>query len=281
MMKRVGEDILCGAVNSQRQCWDNERVDDSGVVYCKTCGEPKTFLRESPFEPKRMLMLTIMCRCEREREADARAQEQREEANRRLQALRTASLMGERTQKSRFENWRSNGVNDKLRTICERYVANWPQLRARNKSLLLHGPSGSGKTFAAACIGNALIEHGVPVLMVSLVQLLHETERRGTDFAEAMRFAELLILDDLGADRGTDTATERVFAVIDARYRQGKPMVITSNLTTNEIQSADVGRRRIFDRLGEDCVPVSVAGYNWRGQKAREDWDWTKAMLGI
>ena len=73
--------------------------------------------------------------------------------------------------------------------------------------------------------------------------------------------ATLLVIDDLGAERGTEYAVENVFNVIDRRYRSGKHLIITTNLhismLTNE-QSLD--KKRIYDRILELCIPICVNG---------------------
>ena len=83
--------------------------------------------------------------------------------------------------------------------------------------------------------------------------------------------ATLLIIDDLGAERGTEYAVENVFNVIDRRYRSGKPLIITTNLhlsmLTNE-QSLD--KKRIYDRILELCIPVCVNGASKRTATAKE-----------
>ena len=46
----------------------------------------------------------------------------------------------------------------------------------------------------------------------------------------------LLILDDFGMERGTEYGLEQVYSVIDSRYRSGKPLIATTNLTLEELQ---------------------------------------------
>ena len=83
--------------------------------------------------------------------------------------------------------------------------------------------------------------------------------------------ATLLIIDELGAERGTEYAVENVFNVIDRRYRSGKPLIITTNLhismLTNE-QSLD--KKRIYDRILELCIPICVNGASKRTATAKE-----------
>lgn len=50
---------------------------------------------------------------------------------------------------------------------------------------------------------------------------------------------ELLIIDDLGIERNTEYALEQVYAVIDERYKAGKPLIITTNLTIAQIRDAE------------------------------------------
>ena len=67
---------------------------------------------------------------------------------------------------------------------------------------------------------------------------------------------ELLILDDLGAERNTSFGKERVFDVVDKRLLTGKPMIVTTNIPLSVMkQAADLDDCRIFDRILEACVP--------------------------
>lgn len=80
---------------------------------------------------------------------------------------------------------------------------------------------------------------------------------------------ELLILDDLGAERNTSFGKERVFDVINRRRLTGKPMIITTNIPIVTMQkAASLDERRIFDRILEVCVPIRFDGENFRrGQR--------------
>jgi DNA replication protein DnaC len=89
-----------------------------------------------------------------------------------------------------------------------------------------------------------------------------------------MNSARLLILDDLGAERGTDYALEIVYNIIDTRYRSGKPMIVTTNLTMNEMQEENnIRLRRIYDRIFEVCFPVEFRGKSLRMKKAAKRYD--------
>ena len=75
----------------------------------------------------------------------------------------------------------------------------------------------------------------------------------------------LLIIDDLGMQRGTDYGLEQVYNVIDARYRSNKPFIITTNLTLNEMQNeTNIARKRIYDRVLSMCMPMQIQGTHMR-----------------
>ena len=76
---------------------------------------------------------------------------------------------------------------------------------------------------------------------------------------------DLLILDDLGAERDTSFGKERAFDVINRRRLTGKPMIVTTNLPLSTMQKAqDMGDRRIYDRILEVCVPIRFDGESFR-----------------
>ena len=90
----------------------------------------------------------------------------------------------------------------------------------------------------------------------------------GTDrdhYMKSLMRPDLLILDDLGAERNTSFGKERVFDVVDKRLLTGKPMIVTTNIPLSVMkQAADLDDRRIFDRILEVCVPIRFDGENFR-----------------
>ena len=92
----------------------------------------------------------------------------------------------------------------------------------------------------------------------------------------------LLIIDDLGIERGTEYALEQVYNVIDTRYKSGKPLVITTNLTLDELKSpADIPHKRIYDRVLGMCVPVMFNGTNFRKEEAAAKMEAAKKLFGM
>ena len=106
----------------------------------------------------------------------------------------------------------------------------------------------------AACIANALLEQGIPVLMTNFSKILNQmgamySEERYRYIASFSNYS-LLILDDLGIERSTEYALEQVYAVIDERYKSGLPVIITTNLKIAEIRNPqDVAYARIYSRI--------------------------------
>jgi DNA replication protein DnaC len=81
--------------------------------------------------------------------------------------------------------------------------------------------------------------------------------------------ADLLVLDDFGVERTTEYAIEQSYEIVNTRYKSGKPMVITTNLTLQEMQQEPLlQKRRIFDRVIEKCIPVLVQGDSRRREIA-------------
>ena len=91
----------------------------------------------------------------------------------------------------------------------------------------------------------------------------------------------LLILDDFGMERGTEYGLEQVYNVIDSRYRSRKPLIVTTNLTLDEIRHPqNTAHARIYDRLLEMCVPISCIGVSFRKETAQEKMERLKSLIG-
>jgi len=118
--------------------------------------------------------------------------------------------------------------------------------------LLLQGGYGCGKTHLAAAIANFAVEMGVPTLFLTVPDLLDTLrfsyDSESTTFEERfdeIRNAQLLVLDDFGTQNATGWAQEKLFQIINYRYINKLPLVVTTNLALDEIEA------RIRSRLAD------------------------------
>ncbi len=95
-----------------------------------------------------------------------------------------------------------------------------------------------------------------------------------------LNFFPLLIIDDLGVERNSEFAREQVFNIIDSRYRNQLPMIVTTNLTVDELKNpADLARERIYDRVLERCMAIRVNDQNIRKLNKAENMAKAKRLL--
>lgn len=169
--------------------------------------------------------------------------------------------------------------------IARNYVDNFEIMKENRKGLLFFGKTGRGKSFAGACIANALIDKGVPCLMTNFATIRDTAqglfEGREEYFKSFNKF-DLLVLDDLFAEGKTEFMKEIVYKVINARVEAGLPLIVTSNLTSEEIKNpADITSQRVLSRLYQMCIPIEVKGNDLRREQLKEDFAEHKRLLGI
>lgn len=177
---------------------------------------------------------------------------------------------------------RDNGSTPQLE-YARQYVEHWVEMRKENMGLLFWGPAGTGKTFAAACIANALVEREVGVRLITLgealLNLYGMSGEERIQYLEVLTTCGLLILDDFGVERRTPYAREQVYEIINRRYLSGRPMIVTTNLTLEELKHADRDDGRIHDRVLERCVPVCFNGPSLRRENAARKIRRARALL--
>lgn len=255
-----------------------------GILFCGKCGQPrrKRVYVEFPAESGQSLTIREMlvpdlCQCdiaERENYLNDRLREEKA-------LLRKNSLIDDIFSAASFEKLTINSGNEQSLKMCRNYSRGLE--RFNEKGLLLCGPTGTGKSTAAACIANELLKNGIPVIMTSFVKILEQIDSDRTwesAFIDRMRFVNLVIFDDLGAERSTDYALEKVYNIVDARYRSKKPMVLTTNLEVKAMMNeADIRYKRIYERIFEVCHPVIFAGTNWRVESAKKSFSAFEKIL--
>ena len=101
-------------------------------------------------------------------------------------------------------------------------------------------------------------------------------------YIDGLKRFDLLIIDDLASERDTEYMGEIVQNIIDSRYRSGLPLIITTNLTAEELKHpAEIRKQRIYSRLFEMCVPVEVKGYDRRKKKLVMEHEEMSKILGL
>lgn len=257
---------------------DGDYIDDDGLLVCGKCNGRK---RKRIDLAGTECVVAIHCKCEMEkREREAAEKKAKEDFDKAME-LKRGSLIDDKFKDASFDTCSVVESNQRQIRLCRRYAEKFDDMYKNNQGLLLHGDVGTGKSHMAACIGNYVMLHLHSVYATSFVKLLEGKQTVDIEsIVRKMDRVQLVLFDDLGAERKTDYALEVVYNLIDSRYRQRKPMIITTNLTLDEIGSnADVRYSRIYDRIIECCYPVLFEGRSFRRDEGNRRFKEMKKLL--
>lgn len=280
--------LVINTATRDRKREPTDYIDEEGLLVCGVCGQRREMMKEfivptEDGEELHILKVPCSCRCSEERRAREEQEKQVKKDMERIKRLRSVSLMEARFDGAVFRAFEVTPYNERNLRLCKRYVERFDQMLANNQGLLFWGDVGTGKSFAAACIANELLSRKVPVLMTSFVKLTDLIQHGKVDESrvlDLMGNAKLVIFDELGAERDTGYAIERVYNVIDTRYRQRLPSIVTTNLSLEDMkEEKDIRYKRIFDRIFESCYPAQFTGPSWRRKAANRRFEDMRRML--
>jgi DNA replication protein DnaC len=135
--------------------------------------------------------------------------------------------------------------------------------------LIFQGVNGCGKTHLAAAIANYRLAQEKPVFFVVVPDLLDhlrstfspESKISYDEFFEKLKETPLLILDDFGEQSATPWAQEKLYQLINYRYNARLPMVVTTCLSLDEIET------RISSRMVDPRISLvfNITAPDYRG----------------
>lgn len=144
------------------------------------------------------------------------------------------NYIGRKLQEMNLENFYFDPSNKYVLDVVNDYI-NKNKDTMKPDSLIIMGKSDTGKTHLAAAIANKLIENDKTVLMERLTNLLdriRETYENNTksenELIEIYSNVDMLIIDDLGTEKISSWALEKLYTIIQNRYENGLPIIITT-----------------------------------------------------
>lgn len=153
------------------------------------------------------------------------------------------NYIGRKLQDYNFNNFQINSNNQYAIKVANDYI-NKNNSKLQSNGLIIMGKSGVGKTHLAAAIANKLIENDKIVLMGRLTTLLdmiketfRDTTKSENELIELYSNVDMIIIDDLGTEKISSWALEKLYTIIQNRFENGLPIIITTRFDKNGLIS--------------------------------------------
>jgi len=164
-------------------------------------------------------------------------------------------------------------VNDKLHKECVRYVENWQEMKSKGFGFFFWGNIGAGKTHSAAALANHLMQEKlVEVLFLNMPATVTRVKKtfdspvnnEDKKIFDRMKDVELLIIDDLGVEKLSDWLSDQIYQIIDHRWQNNKPMILTSNQSLEDL--GNHYKAQVISRIWGCCKSIKFTEEDRRKQ---------------
>lgn len=239
---------------------------------CKHCGEEVPPIEVEVLGRKRMVQ--PVCECEAKEQDKFKEEAEKYQLRKDVEKLFSIHNLGERFKESSFETFIPRPGAEQAYKFAKMYVNDFDSWE--EESLIFWGVPGNGKTHLVAAVANELDRQGKIVVFISMPDLLEkikgtfnkDSSESEEQIMRALHACDLLIIDDIGAERVTEWVEEVIFRIVDGRYRKKKPIAATSNLKPKLL--ADKIGERSYDRLTEMSQTVENKATSYRREKAKQ-----------
>ena len=158
-------------------------------------------------------------------------------------------------------------------TRARDFVENFDENYKTGRTLILSGNPGTGKSHLAIAIAQAIMPKHTALYINALdaIRMIRDTWRKDSETSELqvlelLGSIDLLVIDEVGVQYGTENEQMLMFDIINRRYRDSKPMILLTNLGTKGF--SEYLTERSYDRLRENGKWISFEWESYRGKKA-------------
>lgn len=208
--------------------------------------------------------------CEAEREQAQKREAEQAEISRFIDLMHRSQIPP-LFQKATFDNYVTTTAEQSAALAACREYADGVELRQWGAPWLI-GTVGTGKTHLACATAAAFMRKlkasAIYATPRSITRALRSTWRRDSDVSEDQVLdlfsgAGLLILDEVGANVGSESETAQLSELVDLRYGHGLPVMVVSNLPAKELRG--VLGERAYDRLRQGAKVITCTWPSYRG----------------
>lgn len=132
----------------------------------------------------------------------------------------------------------------------------------------IFGPTGVGKSLLAKKAMTKVLNKGFSAYITNPPQLLNDIRKEMNEFKNDTLMkcidVDLLVIDDFGTEKGTDFQLEKLFMILESRWKEYKPIIFTSNLSLDEISRKYNDKERLYSRICGTCNIIDVDGKDMR-----------------
>lgn len=172
-----------------------------------------------------------------------------------------------------FDNFvAENSGQESAFAIAESFAKNFVEHNKTGSTLIFSGRVGTGKTHLALSIAQHIMPKHTAMYINALdaVRMVRDTwrkvsEQSETDVLNMLGSIDLLVIDEVGVQNGTENEQVLLFDIINRRYRDMRPTILLTNLGTKGF--SDFITERSFDRLKENGTWVKFDWESYRGRK--------------
>ena len=256
------------------------------VIKCEKHGDTPTKVYRAPDGS----MIGLKCpeclqEAEREREVEEARIDAAERAKRRIEQSINGAMIPERFKSRTLGNYVADSGEKQSAVLefCRQYAANFDKALELGTSLIFSGGVGTGKTHLSIGIAHEIMTSGYTAVFSTvsgMVRHIRSTwrseEENELDAMRSYVMPNLLILDEVGVQSGSDNEHQILFEILNSRYERCRPTILLTNLPIrDQVDNGIVIKKGLQSFIGDRLLDRMREG----GGKAFT-FDWQSGRIG-